>query len=378
MKAYVFPGQGSQFQGMGKGLFDKYPDLVEIADDILGYSISELCLQDPRDELKNTRFTQPAIFVINALSYREKVEQTGTVPNYLAGHSLGEFNALLAAESFDFASGLALVKKRGELMAGACSGAMAAILNADRAAIEEMLQKNNLDKLYIANYNSPSQIVISGASDQIKQAKNLFRKGKMRFYPLPTSGAFHSVFMQDAMQEFRRLIESFEFQKPKIPVIANLSAEPYSDGGQVETLAKQMVSSVRWTETVQYLLACAVQERCEIDIEEVGPGEVLTRLVQAIREQTPAEALSKTAAALTKVPQHSASTDTTPVDAAQSKVRDWNQRFSIGAKFSSELLAGIELETRTEAVVLFGHRAAVYMKDYGGYFDLDEIRPTNA
>ncbi|MGO4778772.1 acyltransferase domain-containing protein, partial [Lysobacter sp. 2RAB21] len=132
MKTYMFPGQGSQARGMGGDLFDAYPELTAKADAVLGYSIKELCLEDPRRELGKTQFTQPALYVVNALSYYKRIQDTGETPDYLAGHSLGEFNALLAAECFDFETGLKLVKKRGELMSQATQGAMAAIVNATR------------------------------------------------------------------------------------------------------------------------------------------------------------------------------------------------------------------------------------------------------
>ena len=162
MKTYMFPGQGSQARGMGGSLFDEFPELTDKADKILGYSIKELCLEDPRKELKNTQFTQPALYVVNALSYYKRIQETGETPDYVAGHSLGEFNALLAAECFDFETGLKLVKKRGELMSQATDGAMAAILNANREQVETLLKENGFKNVDIANYNAPLQIVISG------------------------------------------------------------------------------------------------------------------------------------------------------------------------------------------------------------------------
>ena len=140
MKIYMFPGQGSQSKGMGADLFDRFRHLAEQADDILGYSIRELCVDDPRDELGNTRFTQPALYVVNAMSYYARMEESGRAPDVVAGHSLGEFNALLAAGCFDFATGLRLVRRRGELMAQVSGGAMAAVMNASKDEIETRLR----------------------------------------------------------------------------------------------------------------------------------------------------------------------------------------------------------------------------------------------
>jgi len=170
MKTHMFPGQGSQSKGMGGTLFDEFKELTHKADKILGYSIKELCLEDPRRELNQTQFTQPALYVVNALSYFKKVEESGQKPDFVVGHSLGEFSALLAAECIDFEAGLKLVKKRGELMSQATGGGMAAILNATKEKIETILKENGLTNIDLANYNTPSQIVISGLKDEIGKA----------------------------------------------------------------------------------------------------------------------------------------------------------------------------------------------------------------
>jgi malonyl CoA-acyl carrier protein transacylase len=225
MRTYMFPGQGSQAKGMGAGLFDEYKEYTQLADSILGYSIKELCVEDPRQELNKTQFTQPALYVVNALSYFKKVERSGK-PDFLAGHSLGEFNALLAAECFDFETGLRLVKKRGELMGKVTGGGMAAILNATKEQIEATLAQNGLHNVDLANYNTPSQIVISGLADEIMRAQPLFQVGKLLYYPLNTSGAFHSRFMKAVRDEFAQYLSGFTFAEPKIPVIANVTARP--------------------------------------------------------------------------------------------------------------------------------------------------------
>lgn len=164
MTTWVFPGQGSQYPGMGKGLFDELKELVSQADGVLGYSIAELCLLDPNGKLKQTEYTQPAIYTVNALHYFKRLMETGKQPDFVAGHSLGEYNALLAAGAFDFATGLQLVQRRARLMSKASGGAMAAILQIPAEEIAEMLAKAGLVGIDIANYNTPSQTVISGLS----------------------------------------------------------------------------------------------------------------------------------------------------------------------------------------------------------------------
>ncbi len=353
MKTYMFPGQGSQARGMGGTLFDEYPDITRSADAILGYSIKELCLEDPRGELSQTQFTQPALFVVNALACQHKLAESGK-PDYLMGHSLGEFNALLAAGCFDFETGLQLVRKRGELMSRADVGGMAAILNGTKEEIEAVLRDNGLTNIDLANYNAPSQIVISGARDEIARAEHCFSTGKMMYYPLNTSGAFHSRFMRPAQAEFEAFLQQFTLADPQIPVVSNVTARPYETGAVVTNLAAQMSSTVRWSEGVQHLLSLAGGD---MQFEEVGYGEVLAKLVRSIRQQ-------------------SASTAAPPKKhGADEKVRNWNERHPVGARVKSTMPGYAELETRTEAIVLFGHRAAVYVKGYNGYFDLDELTP---
>lgn len=353
MKTYMFPGQGSQARGMGGTLFDEYPDTTRMADAVLGYSIKELCLEDPRGALGQTQFTQPALFVVNALSCQRKLAEGGK-PDYFMGHSLGEFNALLAAGCFDFETGLQLVRMRGELMSRAASGGMAAILNGGKEEIEAVLRDNGLTNIDLANYNAPSQIVISGARDEIARAQDCFSKGKMMYYPLNTSGAFHSRFMRPAQAEFEAFLQQFTLADPQIPVVSNVTARPYEAGAVAANLAAQITSTVRWSESIQHLLALAGSD---MQFEEVGYGEVLAKLLLSIRQQS------------------SGSAEPPKKLGADDKVRTWNQRHSVGARVKSTMPGYAELETRTEALVLFGHRAAVYVKGYNGYFDLDELTP---
>jgi malonyl CoA-acyl carrier protein transacylase len=365
----MFPGQGSQAKEMGGDLFDRYKELVDKADSILGYSIKELCLEDPRDELGKTQFTQPALYVVNALSYYRKRDEAGA-PDFVAGHSLGEFNALLAAGCFDFETGLKLVQRRGELMGKVTGGAMAAVVNASKEEIEAILKENGLHDVYLANHNTPSQIVLSGLEADIARAEQCFQQGKMRYYPLATSGAFHSAFMKDAMQSFGELIKEFTFAPPQIPVLANVTARPYRSDSLLETLSAQIASPVRWCETIQYLLAAAASRGQDAQFEEVGHGDVLTRLFYTIKQQTPQAVIQ--ALAETEFPRERAAP--AKAGSAEEKVIAWNKRYPVNTRCKSTVAADL-LETRTEAIVLFGHRAAVYMKGYNGYFDLDELTP---
>lgn len=278
MKTYMFPGQGAQARGMGGSLFDEFAELTGQADEILGYSIKELCLGDPRRELNKTLFTQPALYVVNALSYCKRIQQTGEKPDFVAGHSLGEFNALLAAGCFGFETGLKLVKKRGELMSQATNGAMAAIVNMTRRQVEALLQANGLGQVDIANYNTPLQIVISGPSDEIAACQDIFQS---MYVPLNTSGAFHSRLMQPAQAEFESFLKEYRFAAPAIPVIANLTAKPYQHGVVAEYLSKHIRSTVLWSDTIQYLTNVAD----DMEFIEVGHGDVLTKMLVKFRAQ---------------------------------------------------------------------------------------------
>lgn len=377
MKVYVFPGQGSQARGMGEGLFEKYADLVKVADEILGYSIQKLCLEDPQRELNKTQFTQPALYVVNALSYYDALAKTGKKPDFVAGHSLGEFNALLAAECFDFSTGLKLVQRRGELMSQATDGAMAAILNASKEEIERTLQDNNLN-IDIANFNTYSQIVISGPIEEIGMAESYFQSGQIKYYPLNTSGAFHSRYMEPAKEKFASYLKSFEFANPRIPVISNVTAEPYKESAIIQNLSTQITSSVRWSDSILFLLKTAAAQGKEIAIESIGHGDTLTKIIAKIKIETQeiidAIKVSPTPD-ITKVIADPAEASL-QFDALNSeeKVSHWNKHYPIGTRVRSTLLNYDELETRTEATLLFGHRAAVYMKGYNGYFDLDELQ----
>ena len=281
-RACVFPGQGSQSKGMGAELFARYPDWTAQADAVLGYSIRELCVDDPRGELGLTQFTQPALFVVNALIYRARLEDGGASPNFVAGHSLGEYNALLAAGVFDFATGVALVKRRGAMMGQVSGGGMAAVIGLEPARIETVLQESEAGRtLDVANYNSFDQTVIAGPVAAITEVKPLFEAAGVRaFIPLRVSAPFHSRYMKDPQAEFASFLAGFEFHPPAIPVIANATAKPYDAANVRDTLASPIGSAVRWLDTMIYLL-----DRGATEIEEVGPGTVLAKLLVQIKKK---------------------------------------------------------------------------------------------
>ncbi|MBX3709974.1 MAG: ACP S-malonyltransferase [Gammaproteobacteria bacterium] len=278
MTTYVFPGQGSQFKGMGGALFSEFQDIVSKANQILGYPVEKLCLEGPDDKLNMTQYTQPAIYVVSALSYFKKLKDSGKKPDYVAGHSLGEYNALLAAGVFDFETGLKLVQERGSLMANASGGAMAAIIGPHSGEIQTLLDKSNLSSISIANFNSFTQTVIAGLKNEIDAAKPIFESINAMFIPLKVSGAFHSSYMKPAQQKFSDFLKGFEFKAPNAIVIANVNAEPYKIDVVMTNLANQITHPVQWTKTIKYLL-----DKGETIFEEVGPGSVLTGLIRRIQ-----------------------------------------------------------------------------------------------
>jgi malonyl CoA-acyl carrier protein transacylase len=272
----MFPGQGSQIKGMGIELFSHFSEQIKQVDDVLGYSIKELCLEDPREQLGNTEYTQPALYVIEALSYLARAAEE-PAPKYLIGHSLGEYAALFAAGAFDFITGLKLVQKRGELMAQASGGGMLAVINLPEERIKFLLRVNGLDSIDFANFNSPKQIVLSGPAMDIIKANEILATEALMCVPLKVSGAFHSRYMQPAADEFAKFIAPFEFSPLKNQVLANVTAQSYTDNAIKENLVNQITHPVRWTEIIRSL-----KNQGETVFIEVGPGKVLTRLITQI------------------------------------------------------------------------------------------------
>lgn len=370
MKAFLFPGQGSQTKGMGLDLFNKFPDLVRQTDEVLGYSIRELCLEDPGKQLGQTQFTQPALYVVNALSYLKEIEESGQKPDFTAGHSLGEFNALLAAECFDFETGLKLVKKRGELMSRAGDGGMAAVINATKEEIQCILRENGLENIDLANYNTPSQIVISGLRDEIAKARPLFQEGKMMYFPLNTSGAFHSRFMGPVKDEFESYLNEFSFSGPEIPVISNVTACPYRDGEIIGNLANQITGSIRWYESIQYMM----HRGCR-NFREIGHGNVLTKMIRKIDPPEAVETQGVPQGPPPGIGHPGAPGSKGSALSAREKVDAWNLAYPVGTVVEAANIGAKGQKTRTRAMVLFDHRPAVYLEGYNGYFDLDELLP---
>ncbi|MGM1064878.1 ACP S-malonyltransferase [Saccharothrix sp. Mg75] len=285
MQAWVFPGQGSQRRGMGADVLDRFPELVARADAELGLPVRDLLLRDPDNLLRETRYAQPALFVVGALTFLDARERE-PLPAYLAGHSLGEYAALFAAGVFDFAAGLRMVRRRGELMGEARGGGMLAVLGLDAERVAELVAEHAPD-VDPANVNAPDQVVLSGPRDSLSAlAPVLTALPGVRCVPLNVSAAFHSRYMAGAAEEFRRVVAAETFADPAVPVVANVTGEPYTPGRVAELLAEQIVRPVQWARTVDHLRRAGV---CEL--RELGPGTVLTGLWRkALERPLPAPA----------------------------------------------------------------------------------------
>ncbi len=275
-KAYIFPGQGSQFPGMGQELYPGHKELMESANDILGFRITDIMFSGTADDLKATRVTQPAIFLHSVVLAKS---QAGA-PDMVAGHSLGEFSALVAAGALSFEDGLRLVSLRAQAMQECCEmqpGAMAAIIGLPDARIEEVCA--GIPGVVPANYNSPGQVVISGEEAAVDKACELLKAdGAKRALRLPVSGAFHSPLMEPAREKLARAIEATPFQAPRCPVYQNVTAAPTEDPVLIkENCLKQLTSPVKWTQSVINMAADGATE-----FVELGPGTVLTGLVKRI------------------------------------------------------------------------------------------------
>ncbi|MFE9014446.1 ACP S-malonyltransferase [Streptomyces cyaneofuscatus] len=280
MRCYVFPGQGIQRKGMGRSLFGRFPDLRSRADDLLGYSIEELCLENPERRLSDTAYAQPAIYVVNALHWSAAQEDLPPA-DFFAGHSLGEYSALFAAGAFDFEGGLMLVRRRAELMSQVGGGAMAAVVGVCEQIVEETLKQHGATGVVIANYNAPEQIVLSGSHEDLARMKPVFEgtEGVRGFIPVRVSGPFHSPAMAPAAERFRSLLASVDLGELRTPVISNVTARPFGpDAREVrDLLAEQIAKPVRWSDCIRYLRDAGVSV-----FTELGESKVLTSLIDRI------------------------------------------------------------------------------------------------
>ena len=281
MKAYVFPGQGAQFSGMGKDLYENSEiakELFEQANEVLGFRITDIMFNGTDEQLKETKVTQPAVFLHSVISAKT-IENFK--PDMVAGHSLGEFSALVANGTLAFEDALNLVSKRAMAMQKACEitpSTMAAVLNLEDKIVEDICA--TIDGVVVAaNYNCPGQLVISGETQAVETAcKQLLEAGAKRALILPVGGAFHSPMMEPAREELAAAIEATEFQTPICPVYQNVTAKAVSDPNEIKkNLITQLTAPVRWTQSVQQMIADGATQ-----FNEVGPGKVLTGLINKI------------------------------------------------------------------------------------------------
>ncbi|MCC8089387.1 MAG: ACP S-malonyltransferase [Rikenellaceae bacterium] len=289
MKAYVFPGQGAQFVGMGKDLYDNVPEakeLFEQANNILGFRITGIMFSGTDEELKQTQVTQPAIFLHSVIL--AKSLGNDFKPEMTAGHSLGEFSALVAAGALSFEDGLILVSKRAQAMQKACEmnpSSMAAIIGLDDKVVEDICNDTN-GIVIAANYNCPGQLVISGTNDAVEEAcRKATEAGAKRAMKLNVGGAFHSPLMKPARVELEEAINSAPFMEPICPIYQNVDAKPYTDPAKIkENLIAQLTAPVRWTQIVQNMLADGADS-----FTELGPGSMLTGLIKKVDRKTETE-----------------------------------------------------------------------------------------
>ncbi len=301
--AFVFPGQGSQYVGMGRDVYETYPEaraLFDEADAIMGFPLSKLCFEGPKKKLDDTINTQPAIFAMSVACFkalgtrykirgkdRENLEPRtlNLEPAFVAGHSMGEYTALVAAGALDFAAGLKLVRERGRVMKEAGEqnpGGMAAVLGLEAKTLDEIYQMASQEIggiVQLANYNSPGQIVISGHKEALGRALELAKEqGARRVILLAVSIASHSPLMRRAAEAFASVVAQVDFHRPRVPVVANVTAAPITTVAEIRNeLVEQLTSTVRWVESVQYMIAQGVTT-----FVEIGPKNVLTGLIRRI------------------------------------------------------------------------------------------------
>lgn len=282
MKAFVFPGQGAQFVGMGKDLYESFPiakAMFEEANDILGFRITDVMFEGTSDDLKQTRVTQPAVFLHSVIASKVRTIEK---PDMVAGHSLGEYSALVACGCLEFGDALKLVSARATAMQKACEkqeSTMAAVLALADEKVEEICSQITDEIVVAANFNCPGQVVISGTKAGVAQAcEALKAAGAKRALPLQVGGAFHSPLMQPAAEELKEAILATQFAKPNCPVYQNVNAKPQTDSETIrQNLLLQLTAPVRWTQSVKNMVADGATE-----FYEFGPGDVLKNLIRKI------------------------------------------------------------------------------------------------
>lgn len=289
MNAFIFPGQGSQKVGMGRSLMESAAGRAafDAANEVLGYDLAQLCLEGPEDKLTNTLHAQPALLVVGAL-YAGVARERGLEPQMAAGHSLGEYAALVAAGSLQLEEALKLVKRRAELMAAAPAGTMAALIGLADEKLADVLEAAGKEGLVVAaNHNSPGQIVVSGEAAGVEAAmREAKANGAKMAVPLPVSGAFHSPLMREAGEELSQLIDAAPFKNAVIPIYQNTTARAATEAADLKAALKlQMTGAVRWTETVQNMVADGATQ-----FYELGPGKVLSGLIKRIDKSASSEA----------------------------------------------------------------------------------------
>lgn len=291
--AFLYPGQASQYVGMGKDLYEKFNRAKEIfdqANELLGFDLRTICFEGPGEELKQTRVTQPAIFV-HSIIVTELLAEQNIRPAMAAGHSLGEYSALVAAGAISFEHGLRIVKQRGELMQQAGekqSGTMAAIIGLSGQDVVEICREaRSAGIVEAANFNSPLQVAISGSHEGIARASELAQqRGAKKVMPLVVSGAFHSPLMESAQQELKATLMEIDIQTAKFPVYANVTALPVKNPDEIrQMLYKQLTHPVRWVETIENMISDGAD-----DFYEVGPRNVLAGLLKRINRSYPVQA----------------------------------------------------------------------------------------
>jgi [acyl-carrier-protein] S-malonyltransferase len=290
--AYIFPGQGAQFSGMGKNLYEQNAlakEYFERANEILGFRITDVMFNGSDADLKQTNVTQPAIFLHSVILFETTPD---LIPDMVAGHSLGEFSALIANKVLSFEDGLRLVAKRAAAMQRACEvnpSTMAAVLGLEDSVVEEICREFTDEVVVPANYNCPGQLVISGSINGINQAcERLKAAGAKRALVLQVGGAFHSPLMEPAREELQDAIENTHFNNPTCPIYQNVDAHPYIDPRSIkQNLINQLTCPVRWTQTIQKMV-----EHGATQFTEVGPGSVLQGLVKKIAKEVPADGIN--------------------------------------------------------------------------------------